>query len=165
MRRHEPALQTTANLTGLLRLSIAPGDSPDVIRARISQQLERGEEADFVLGAAGLRDVPLWLMSAVARRGVRRSRASGLFGTSGTVSNLGRVDPRRFSSDEFTCERAFFIPPGSPGLPFFATLTGGPLAVELCVAVPRWLLGTQDLRTYVERLADELIARDTGGAP
>lgn len=158
MRRNEPGLRSTANLTGLLRVEVQPGDSTGAIRERIRSQLERSEEADFVLGAAGLRHVPLWLMTRVARNSLRRSQATGLFETAGTVSNLGRLDAQRFSYDEFPCDRVFFIPPGSPGLPFFATLTGGAAAVELVVAMPRWLVGEDDLGRTVRQLADELVA-------
>jgi len=158
MRRHEPGLRSTANLTGLLRVEVHPGDSPSVIQQRIRAQLAHSEEADFVLGVAGLRHVPLWLMTQVARRGLRKSQLTGLFETAGTVSNLGRLDPQRFSYDEFLCERVFFIPPGSPGLPFFATLTGSAAAVELVVAMPRWLVAEEDLGQIVRQLADELAA-------
>ncbi len=158
MRRHEPDLRSTANLTGLLRVEVQPGDSPSEIHRRIRSQLEHSEEADFVLGAAGLRHVPLWLMTRVARSGMRKSQVTGLFETAGTVSNLGRLDAQRFSYDEFLCDRVFFIPPGSPGLPFFATLTGGAAAVELVFAMPRWLVGEDDLGDTVRQLADELVA-------
>ena len=156
MRRHRPGLRSTANLTGLLRVEVSPDDSIDEIRTEIRGRLERAEEADFVLSAARLCGVPLWLMTLVGRHSLRTSQKTGVFETSGTVSNLGRLEMSRFSYDEFTAERVFFIPPGSPGLPFFATLTGGPLGVELCAAVPEWLLAGEDLGEQLERLATEL---------
>lgn len=162
MRRHVPTLRSTANLTGLLRVEVRPGDSPSDVRRQVQERLARSEETDFVLGTAGLRHVPLWLMTGVARRSLRESQVSGLFETAGTVSNLGLLDPSRFSYDEFPCERVFFIPPGSPGLPLFATLTGGPAGVELVVAVPRWLLGDSDLGFEVRQMANELVAAQVG---
>ena len=162
LRRHREGLRSTANLTGILRLQVEPQSTETEIQRDIRERLRAAEEADFVLAADALRGVPLWMMEWVARRGIRTSQATGLFETAGTVSNIGRIDLGRFSCDEFKTEVCFFIPPGSPGLPFFATLAGGPQGIELCVAVPRWLLGGMPLGPAIRSLAEGVIEMKRG---
>ena len=152
MRRHVPGLQSSANLTGLIRLEVAPGETTEAAMDRLGKLLDRGAEADFVLGAQRFRALPLWLLEAGGKQGLKRSKESGAFATAGTLSNLGRIEPERYACAEFPTERVYFIPPGSPGLPLFATLTGGPLGVELCLATPSWLLGQEDLSAAAERI-------------
>lgn len=162
LRRHREGLRSTANLTGILRLQVEPQSTETEIQRDIRERLRAAEEADFVLAAEALRGVPLWLMDWVARRGIQTSQETGLFETAGTVSNIGRIDLGRFSCDEFKTEACFFIPPGSPGLPFFATLAGGPQGIELCVAVPRWLLGGMPLGPAIRGLAEGVIEMKRG---
>jgi hypothetical protein len=163
LRRHREGLRSTANLTGLVRLQVEPQSTEVEIQRDIRERLREGQEADFVLAAEGLRGVPLWLMRWVALRGIQTSQRTGLFETSGTVSNIGRVDLGRFSCDEFRTEVCFFIPPGSPGLPLFATLVGGPGGIELCVSVPRWLLGGVELGPVIRGLAEDVTVMMGGG--
>ena len=155
MRRHVPGLESSANLTGLVRLEVAPGEPAVDVMDRLGKLLDGGAEADFVLGAQRLRGLPLWLLETGGKHGLKRSQESGQFATAGTLSNLGRLHPERYACAEFPTERVYFIPPGSPGLPLFATLTGGPLGVELCIAAPSWLIGQDDLSAAVERIVRE----------
>ena len=150
MRRHAVGA-SSANLTGLVRLAVDPGEEPAELKRRLSESVGRREEADFVLGAQRVVGLPVWFLAFVGRRAALASMRARCFETSGTISNLGRLDPALLSCEGLDCERVFFIPPGNQGLPLFMTLTGGPAGVELCATVPRWLITPQELQG---RLAD-----------
>ncbi|MEE2830692.1 MAG: hypothetical protein VX498_16010 [Myxococcota bacterium] len=158
LRRHEPELRSTANLTGLLRLSLQGDESPGAVADRLRQAVQDREESDFVLGAGRLTWLPLWLLRRAGSKASERSLDERLFGTVGTLSNLGRLTPSVFSSPDFAAQRIFFIPPGNPGLPLFLTLTGGPEGVELCASAPRRLIRNDELCQQLAEVGAALAA-------
>ncbi len=160
LRRHAPAIRSTANLTGLIRLSVdSHRDRPNPV-ARLEQELQRrlarGEEADFVLALARLRGLPLSLLEREARRRADDRAARGLYGTTANLSNVGRLDLAALSGAGFQARAGFFIPPGSPDLPLFLALTGGPRGVELCGTMPEALGDQAALEALLGELVDDL---------
>jgi len=167
MRRHRPELRSTANLTGLIRLSMGDlmqASSPaEAITERVRQGLGSAEEARFPLVAPLLAWLPLWLIERFARASAERALARGEFSTTATISNLGRLDLPGFAVPGFEPTRAFFIPPGSPGLPLFLTLTGDAEGVTLCGSAPLALSGNGRLEALLEAVAARL--SDPRGEP
>ncbi len=137
LRRHAPDLRSTANLTGLVRLSVDSHRERAApvarIAAELGRRLARAEEGGFPRSAQGLRGLPLGLMERVAR-----GRLGGaLFGTTANLSNVGRLDLAGLSGAGLQTRTGFFVPPGSPDLPLFVALTGGGDGVEVCATMPR----------------------------
>ena len=165
LRRHRPSPPSTANLTGLVRLPVgrllAETEPSEAVGSALRAALADTEEARFPLVPAVVRWLPLWLMERIARKGAIQALATGRFSTSGTVSNLGRLDLAALAVPGFTPHRAFFIPPGSPALPVFLTLTGDDEGVTLCASAPLALAANGRL----EALMDDLVGRLAQGAP
>lgn len=165
LRRHRPALRSTGNLTGLIRLPMAAVTAAADPVSRIAEQLRDGlrtaQEARFPLVPRVLAWLPVSLIAPFARQAARRSLATGAFSTSATISNLGRLDLAAFSVPGFAPTRAFFIPPGSPGLPLFLTLTGDAEGVTLCGSAPLALASNGRLEALLDALAARL-ARPLG---
>jgi hypothetical protein len=155
LRRHRPGLSSSANLTGLLRLPVAPGDDVAAVDADLRRRVEAGEAAGFVLAADRMRGLPMAVIVSGGRAAARDSLSLGRFETSATLSNLGRLDLARLSCPDFAARRVFFVPPGSPGLPLFVTITGDPDGVEVCAAAPVALASAGRL----QRLIDDLVTR------
>lgn len=132
LRRYAPGLDSAANLTGVLHLDLPPAPDPAAIRAAIDAGLAERTAARHPLAAAPLRGVPLWFMAAVGRAVAKKHIRSQGFGTSVTLSHLGRhalrVDGHPL--------RVAFIPPGAPGLPLFVGITADPDGVELAASGP-----------------------------
>jgi hypothetical protein len=160
MRRHRPGLVSTANLTGLVRLPVGAlleRDQPvEATAEALRAALDRHEEARFVIGMGGVRWVPVGLIERIGRRGAHGALAAGQFSSSATLSNLGRVDVTRLRAPGFEPGRVFFIPPGSPGLPLFLTITGTPTGVTLCGAAPLGLADGGRLELLLDDLAAQL---------
>ena len=76
------------------------------------------------------------------------------------ISNLGRMDLQRYACGDFQPQRAFFVPPGSPGLPAFVTLSGGQGGLEVCVAMPCALADQGRLTGLLTRIRRAL--KETG---
>lgn len=159
LRRHAPELRSTANLTGLVRLGVDGhrdrADPVGRIRAELERRLRRKEEAAFPRAADALRGLPLRLMASAARTHHQRRVEDGLFGSSANLSNVGRLDLPALSGAGFAAEAGWFVPPGSPSLPLFLALTGGPRGVELCATAPA---DGADLEALLARLVQSLEA-------
>ena len=158
LRRHAPSSEVVANLTGLLRLPVGAllgtGEPSIAVAAALDEALESRQELGFPLAADRMRWLPLALMTWAGRSAAEKALAEGSYSTTATVSNLGRMDLDALSAPGFTPRSAFWIPPGSPGLPLFLTLTGGRHGVTLCGAAPLALADGGRL----EHLMDELVA-------
>jgi len=157
MRRHRAELVSTANLTGLIRLPagaiVADGGGALELQGALDSALSAREEAGFPLSLRSVRWLPLALMAWGGRRAASQALLRGRFSTTATVSNLGRMDLAPFQAPGFAAQRAFFIPPGSPGLPLFLTVTGYAGGLTLCGTAP---LGLAD-GGRLEELMDHLV--------
>lgn len=154
LRRHAPELRSTANLTGLLRLSADShrGRPEPIARlaAELGRRLGRREEAGLPLTVRALRRVPLSLLESAVRRGSAEPEA--LYGATATLSNVGRLDLPALSGAGFEARAGFFVPPGSRQLPLFVALTGGPRGVEICATMPAVFGGEDALAALLDRL-------------
>ena len=143
------------NLTGILRIDVPRGDADPVQRVAdaVRRGREAGEDAASVRHFDAARWLPLWLLEAIGRRSALQSQRERRYGASATVSNLGRLGLDELSGGGFEPRTAFFIPPASPGLPLFLTLTGVPGALELCAGAPVTLAGEGRLETLLAEIA------------
>lgn len=158
LRRLQPDLRSSANLTGLIRLPVAPGEDAATIAARLKQGLEANLGADFVLAASPLRRVPQGLLASLGARKTAQHLALARYGTTATLSNLGRLDLGRFSAPGFDPSAGFFIPPGNAGLPLFVACVGDDEGVELCGTMPVALASHGRIEALMDRLADAVAA-------
>lgn len=159
LRRFSSELRSTANLTGILHMDLAnlPSgpDAIDVLEARILSSLPKA--AEVPLNAEKLKRVPLSWMVRAGRKAALKSLKEGRYPVSATLSNLGWQDLRLLRCPGFSAERAFWIPPGNPGLPLFLTLTGDDEGVELCGAMPVGLADEGRLENLLSELRADLL--------
>jgi len=159
LRRHRDGLRSTANLTGIAHVEVGAGRAAatvDGVAEAVAAQLRERQEAVAVLLADGVRWLPIGLMTAVGRAGMRRERARGGFPTSGTVSNLGRGALATFRALDFAPTAVFWVPPASPSLPLFMGMIGHEGGLELCVAAPTAFADGGRLTALLARVADRL---------
>lgn len=145
LRRYAPGLDSAANLTGVLHLDLPPAPTPAAIRAALAAGLADRTAARHPLAADAVRGYPLWLMAAVGRAVAKKHLRTQGFGTSVTLSHLGR---HALTVDGHPL-RVAFIPPGAPGLPLFVGITADPDGVELAAAGPHEPAVLDDLLTRV----------------
>lgn len=159
LRRFLPELRSSANLTGILHLDLTNLPSgPDAIPALESQILAALPRAALVpLHAENLRNVPLTLMARAGRKSAVQNLRKGRYPISATFSNLGWQNLRNWSGGGFSAQRAFWIPPGNPGLPLFLTLTGDDEGIELCAAMPVGLADEGRLEGLLADLRADLL--------
>jgi len=152
LRRAQPGLRASGNLTGIAHQIVDGPVSAEALRSHLA-----GDDAASTVRAAGaLRWVPLWLMRREGARSARRALQGGRFGTSVTVSNLGRQDLAAYVGGGFEADASFWIPPGQPGLPLFVTLSGGPQGIELLGSAPVGLASGERLGNLLDTVAERL---------
>jgi hypothetical protein len=159
LRRHRPALRSTANLSGMFRLDLndqAPGN----IAAELEAALERGEARGLPLHAQPLERVPTWLFTPLVRRRAREQLRRGRFATSAAISNLGVQDHGALAGGGFEPRRSFWIPPGVADVPLFMTLTGGPEGLELVASAPQVLADQGRLGALLDGIVEALQGRE-----
>jgi len=165
MRRHVPDLVSTANLTGLVRLAVHElmEDSEPVaaIENSLRRAMDNREEARVMLSVEFVRWLPLAFTAWIAKGGFRRALRTGAHGSTAILSNLGRLDLAALGGGGFRARRAFFIPPGNPGLPLFLGISGDDAGVELCGTMPSALATGGRLGRLLESLGEGL--RDPSG--
>lgn len=159
LRRQRPDVASTANLTGLVALDVAPGTSDDDLHRAVRAAIDAGEPDAAVRGVDVVRHVPLWLARWVGRRGLTRARRTGRFGASAVVSNVGRLDADALSGGGWTTTRAWMVPPCTPATPAFVVLTGGAWGADVVVGTPVGLGSDGRLEALADAVADAISAR------
>jgi hypothetical protein len=156
LRRYAPQLQTTASLTGWMRLPVhlhlGADDPLASLRYAIEDGLRRKAPAAQALGLGFARTTPLAALAWLGRRLADRSLKDGRYGCSAVLSHMGRLDLAELSGGGFSAARAWFVPPGSPGQPAFVTTSIGPEGCDLALAMPAALAGGGRLEDLLERL-------------
>ena len=159
LRRHGGCEDSTANLAGIVRIDASDlrgrrsTESVSVLDERLRKALLRNEDLAFIAGIRPSRLLPVGLLTTLGRRGARRAMEQGRFSTTATISNLGRVDLRRLDAPGFRASAAFFVPPGSPSLPFFLAVTGHEGGVDLVGTAPA---SVEDLQALLHQLVRAL---------
>ncbi len=136
LRRDHPSVRSTGNLTGMISLEVQPGQDSHDLGDALVQAIAAHQPAASLLPADGLRHVPLWLMRAVARHRGRQHGKTGRYGSTGVLSNLGRMDPSPLHGAGFTGRQVVFIPPGTPVTSLFMALVGTPDGFDLLASIP-----------------------------
>jgi len=155
LRRYAPTLRASANLTGIAHFDL-PRPAPDLaaLAGRIAALASGPEAPGHILAADALRHTPLWLMRFAGRVAGQTLQRRGRYPISLSVSNLGRMDLRVGG----VALPVFWIPPVSPGLPLFVSLTGHAGGLEVAVGAPAALADAGRL----DRLCGDLAARLAG---
>lgn len=147
----------SGNLTGVARLAVALEATLPDIRAALDGALDDRVAERHALSAEGLRGLPLWLMTAIARASTRRTAPRRP--DSAVISSLGRHDLHLDGRPL----RLLFVPPGSEGLPLFMGLSGDAGGIDVAAVCPRARVGDgARLEGWLDRFA-AAFSQDRGG--
>lgn len=162
LRRYAPDLRSSANLTGIAHFEL-PRAAPtlDALATQITGLAAGPEAAGHILAADALRRTPLWLMRFAGRLAGDALQRRGRYPVSMSVSNLGRMALRLGGVPL----PVFWIPPVSPGLPLFVSLTGHAGGLEIAVGAPAALADAGRLDRLCADLAARLADAGAGAGP
>jgi hypothetical protein len=159
LRRYAPGLRASANLTGIAHFEMArPAPAPDVLAAHVAEVAGGPDAPGHVLAADALRRTPLWVMRFAGRLAGASLQRRGLYPVSLSVSNLGRTELTLGGR----ALAVFWIPPVSPGLPLFVSLTGHAGGLELVSGAPAALADAGRLEAFTAALTAALVGAAAG---
>jgi hypothetical protein len=158
LRASFPDLRNTGNLTGSLRLSVPEHANIASIQEDIHAQIKANRHADAIISNAATRFLPLPMIRQLARLLAKRAVLCGEFSPSATISNLGKLDMRDFSTDDFSARSTIVVPPAFDGVPLFLTLCGNDQGLDLCARAPNALGSNGRLKNLLEAIATALLA-------
>ncbi|GAB1692096.1 non-ribosomal peptide synthetase [Krasilnikovia sp. M28-CT-15] len=128
LRRHDPALLSTANLSLPVFLTAGPDETWQTLHKQILRALvERHEVTGGAAERAAYR-LPLGLLARSLRLAGDRYLCTAI------LSHLGRVDPAGFSADGFRASTVYSLPTHAPLAPLSIVATALPGRTELTVA-------------------------------
>jgi len=136
LRNRREGLRSTGNLTNAIFLNLDKATT----QSRLSDDLKMriNEHIDGVLTWEDhiLKFIPRYVLKAALSREAAESQRTGIFRCSATISNLGRISSGSFTTNTFTAESVFFVPPGNRLSPFFITLQGTAAGLEIVLTAP-----------------------------
>ena len=137
LRPRMPDLRSTANLTRRIILNTPP----EATVGDIQKQLE--ERLDSLSGDPKLLKllcyVPEGWIKSLFQSARTKNLRNGLYRSSGSISNLGRLPMDTLGGGGFEVKSGFFVPPGTDGKPFFITLSGCGGSIDIVLAMPKIL--------------------------
>lgn len=155
LRRRMPGEISTANLTRRIVLDVSPQDTVETIQEQINDRLAN------LIGDSKLTKLvcyaPLGWIETAFKWARRRNLRTGLFRSTGSISNLGRLPVESFRGGGFEARSGFFIPPGTEAKPFFMTLAGFDGGVEMIVSMPTSLASNGRLERFIANITAELV--------
>lgn len=166
MRPHKEGLNSTANLTGGIVVSVDLNTTAEDWNQDIQQQLAEKKEAEI---PRFFKFFPFhllnWVPTSIIRKSndklIRKRRENSLFRTTGVLSNLGLLKVDQFSSDEFKADKIYFIPPEFETTALFVTLAGHSEGVEIIMRSPAQLDGgrVEEMMNFVLRNIEQPIRK------
>ncbi|MEU7907359.1 non-ribosomal peptide synthetase [Actinoplanes sp. NPDC049118] len=128
LRRHDPALRSTANLSLPVFLTAGPDETWQNLHKQILRALVERREVTVGAAERAAYRLPLGLLSEFLRVAGDRYLCTAI------LSHLGRVDPAEFSTDGFRASTVYSLPTHAPLAPLTIVATAPPGRTELTVA-------------------------------
>jgi len=156
LRRHDPALRSTANLALPLFLDVAPGSGWEAVTAQMREGLGANRELNQ-MDNGGLSRYPKPMVRGVLRASNWLGARAGRNMVSATVSHVGAVDTAALATPTWRPTTMRVLPPHSGSMPLlFGILAVGP-RLEISVSCRNGA----GIEPRLESLLDTLAARLT----
>jgi hypothetical protein len=152
LRRHDPELRSTANLSLPLFLDVTPGQEWQEINGQLLKGLMERRELNE-MASAGLADAPP-VLSRMMQRLMRQLGARlGRNLVSALITNVGRIDLAEVSGPGFKATSFRALPVHTMMIPLGFTLAETDSALELSVSVRNG----RGIPERLDRLLDEIV--------
>jgi hypothetical protein len=124
VRRLEPHVPPSGNMTVPLYLAVSPDDDWSVAYRRMFAELKAGADLNVAATELGLsRWLPSWVVQLALGLVVRWQARTRRFFSAATITNLGRVDLATFSTPQARARTLYSLPTHQPLVPFSLALT------------------------------------------
>lgn len=154
IRRWMPEIRSTANLTRRIILYVPPDATVESLSEEIKYKVNNMSREPWMLNLATW--IPLGIMKYVFTKIRQKNLHSGVYHSTGTISNLGKLPIESYQGGGFQAETGFYIPPGTEGKTLFMTLSGCGDFVEVIISMPKTLATNGRLDQLLENVVAQL---------
>jgi hypothetical protein len=137
LRYRREGLRSTSNLANAIYIDIDIDATVEQLATEIEKRVTNLYDGEITWEDKIARHIPIWLGEKGIRMEGSRNQKSGHYRFSGFISNLGRVDVEKFSSEDFKAHTFYAVPLIAPMVPFMMTLSGAKDRSELMINTPK----------------------------
>lgn len=154
-RRRVPDPGSSANLSRRFFLDIPPDATIDSVTQQIKDKLDNlSGDPDF--SSLYAFSIPTGLIRHFTLSAKRKTRKTGAYKDSGTISNGGKLPIELLQGGGFETKQFFFLPALMETKPFFLSTVGYGNTLEMVTAMPRTLASNGRLDRFVSNVIAEL---------
>jgi hypothetical protein len=137
LRHRRPGLRSTGNLTNAIYIEVKPGFTVEQIAAEIQRRLREKDDGKLNLEDILLPYIPISILSWILSTDEQSKFKKNSYRCTGFVTNLGRVDLKRFSCSGFSAASFFVLPIAISSLPLFLTMSGYNDRTDYVLGMPK----------------------------
>jgi len=162
LRFRQKGLRSTANLAIAIYVEVKKDSTPADIAEDIRKQV--AEKRDCMIDRTDpfLRFLPMMYLTRKGNSRIENCNKTGLYGSSGLISNMGKVPVQFFSGGGFNTRLIWGIPPSIENIPFLIGFAIRDDEVTLSLGVPEVLAGENRVDTFFKNLLEGLVPADEG---
>lgn len=152
LRRHDPLLQSTANLSLPIMLDLQKGEAWESIQKTLLTSLSKKQELAYDGSEWALSNLPYWAMESLVRAGIEFQNRRRVYLASAIVSHLGKVELNTFSGAGFSARTIYSLPVHAGFVPLSFVAVECPGDVELTLSSAEG----KGLEQEAEKLLDQI---------
>jgi len=157
LRHHEKGLRSTANLAIAIYIEVKRDSTPESIALDVKRQLEENRDCMIDRFDPMIRYVPIKLLISEGKSMIRNNFSRQQYGTSGIISNMGKIPLGVFSGGGFTAASFWGIPPSFLNTPYFIGIATLNNSIELILTLPEVLATDNRLNISLDNLRNGLV--------
>ncbi|HOO71573.1 MAG TPA: hypothetical protein PK926_07415 [Spirochaetota bacterium] len=161
LRFRQPGLRSTGNLAIAIYVEVKKNTTPEDIANDIRKQI--AEKRDCMIDRMDpfMRYVPFRYLVKKGNSRIENCNNTGLYGSSGLISNMGRVPVQYFSGGGFNTRLVWGIPPSIESIPFLIGFASYKDEVTLSLGLPEALAGDGRMDSFLKNLKEGLVPADS----
>jgi len=156
LRQRDPKVRSTGNLTNTIYIEVRTESTAESVAKDISLQLQKFYDCRYYHREKFISYVPLRIITGELKKIIAAKHSLGFYHNSGIISNLGKLDLKKFSGGGFTAGSWFSVPPCQEILPFFMVLAGLENSVNITAGMPNVLASRGRLDYFIENITSAL---------
>ena len=136
LRMHSSCLRSTGNLSIAIYIEITRDTTPESIALDIKKQLVEKRDCMIDRFDPLICHLPMKFLVNRGRSMISNNNRTGRYGTSGIISNMGKLPMNIYSGGGFTAKNVWGIPPSFENIPYFVGFSYTDEALQLSIGIP-----------------------------
>jgi len=157
LRSHDKKLRSTGNLSIAIYVEVRPDSTPESVALDIKKQLDEKRDCMIDRWDPLIRHIPLKTLVKKGKSMIEHNTRTGRYGTSGLLTNMGKIPLGIFSGGGFTARAMWGIPPSIESTPFFLGTATHEGTSEMILTLPKVLAGNGRMDRVLENISRGLV--------